>query len=139
MTSETAKFQCVVITPQGTVVSCTTTSAVLPVHDGYVGIWAHHMPMFCELGLGLMRIMPVDSSGAQQAELTMLVDEGFAMVSSNIATVIAKQVISPAHTKREKIEQTLETIRKNLAAGIEQLDRRLHEKQKAALLEKLLA
>ena len=116
--NEQDKFQCVVIAPQGTLVNCAAISVVFPAHDGYVGIQAHHMPMFCRMGLGLMRVTPVDSSGSPQTETTMLIDGGFALVSSNIVTIIAKQAVSPAHTKREKIEQMIEKIRKNLAAGM---------------------
>jgi F0F1-type ATP synthase epsilon subunit len=106
MPSETAKFQCVVITPQGTIVNCSAISALMPAHDGYVGILAHHMPMFCKLGLGLMRITSAESTSVEQIETTILLDGGFAMVSSNVLTVIASVAVSPAHTKNEKIRQT---------------------------------
>jgi F0F1-type ATP synthase epsilon subunit len=68
----------------------------------------------------------------------MLVDGGFALVSSNVLTIIADQVVSPTHSKREKIEQHIEKIRKDLAAGVYELDLRQHNKIKASLLEKLL-
>jgi F-type H+-transporting ATPase subunit epsilon len=138
MPSETTKFQCVVITPQGTLANCSASSALLPAHDGYVGILAHHMPMFCKLGLGLMQITSDNSIAGAQPDTTLLIDGGFAMVSSNVLTVIASQAVSPAHTKNEKIQQDIVTLRKTAADNLTPPDRRLHDKQKAALLEKLL-
>ncbi|MGA2172102.1 MAG: F0F1 ATP synthase subunit epsilon [Sedimentisphaerales bacterium] len=136
--TEQDKFQCVVITPQGTLVNCAAVSVVFPAHDGYVGIQAHHMPMFCQMGMGLMQITPADLAGSPQAETTILIDGGFALIGSNIVTIIANQAVSPAHTKREKIEQAIDKIRKDLAAGVQGADQRQHDTKKAALLEKLI-
>jgi F-type H+-transporting ATPase subunit epsilon len=138
MPSETAKFQCVVVTPQGTIVNCSAISALLPAHDGYVGILANHMPFFCKLGLGLMQISSDGSIPASQHDTVLLLDGGFAMVSSNVLTVIASVAVSPAHTKNEKIRQDIETLRKSAAENVSLPERRLHDSQKAALLEKLL-
>jgi F-type H+-transporting ATPase subunit epsilon len=138
MPSETAKFQCLVITPQGTLLNCSAISTQLPAHDGYVGILAHHMPMFCKLDLGLMRIISAESTAVEQIETTILIDGGFAMVSSNVLTVIASVAVSPTHTKEEKIRQEIEKLRKPAGESPAPIDRRLHDKQKIALLEKLL-
>jgi F0F1-type ATP synthase epsilon subunit len=138
MPSETAKFQCVVITPQGTLVNCNAISALMPAHDGYVGILAHHMPFFCKLGLGLMRIISAESTSVEKIETTILLDGGFAMVSSNVLTVIASVAVSPAHTKNEKIRQDIAALRKTASQDTTPAERRLHDRQKAALLEKLI-
>jgi len=138
MPSETAKFQCVVITPQGTIVNCSAISALMPAHDGYVGILARHMPFFCKLGLGLMRITSAESTPVEQIETTILLDGGFAMVSSNVLNVIASAAVSPAHTKNEKIRQDIDALRKSAADNAAPPERRLHDKHKALLLEKLL-
>lgn len=138
MPSEIPKFQCVVITPQGTLVNCSAISAILPAHDGYVGILANHMPFFCKLGLGLMRISSDGSIPAAQQDTVLLLDGGFAMVSSNVLTVIASVAVSPAHTKNEKIRQDIVALRKSAAEDAASAVRRLHDRQKAALLEKLL-
>ena len=49
-------FQCVVVAPPGKIIDCKATSIVFPAHDGMVGVLYDHMPMFCELGLGMMEI-----------------------------------------------------------------------------------
>jgi F-type H+-transporting ATPase subunit epsilon len=138
MLSETAKFQCVVITPQGTIVNCSAISALMPAHDGYVGILAHHMPFFCKLGLGLMRISSDGSIPAAHPDIVLLLDGGFAMVGSNVLTVIAPVAVSPAHTKNEKIKQDIDALRKSADDNAAPPERRLHDRQKALLLEKLL-
>jgi F0F1-type ATP synthase epsilon subunit len=138
MPSETAKFQCVVITPQGTLVNCIAISALMPAHDGYVGILAHHMPFFCKLGLGLMRVSSDGSIPAAHPDIVLLLDGGFAMVSSNVLTVIAPVAISTAHTKLEKIRQDIVALTKSADENADFPELRLHDRQKSALLEKLL-
>lgn len=138
MPSDTTKFQCVVITPQGTLVNCSTSSAVFPAHDGYVGILAHHMPLFCKLGLGIMQISSDGSPAAPGPATTLLIDGGFAMVNSNILTITASNAVSPAHTKPEKIRQDIDALRKSASDSASPADRRIHDRQKAAFLEKLI-
>ncbi len=132
-------LQCVVISPRGTLVNCSAASLVFPAHDGYVGVLRNHTPMFCRLGLGLMRVVPAPTSDVPlPTTITFLIDDGFALVSSNLVTVIAVQAVSPASVKSEKIRQMAQKIRKSLADGLCPADQRQHETNKASLLEALL-
>jgi len=133
-------LQCVVISPRGTLVNCSAASLVFPAHDGYVGVLRDHTPMFCRLGLGLMRIAPAPTSDVPSpTNITLLIDDGFALISSNLVTIIAGQAISRPHVRDEKIRQMAEKIRKGLADGLCPADQRQHETNKASLLETLLA
>ena len=86
-----------------------------------------------------MRISSDGSISAAQPDIVLLLDGGFAMVSSNVLTVIASVAVSPAHTKNEKIRQDIAALRKTASQDTTPADRRLHDRQKAALLEKLIA
>jgi F0F1-type ATP synthase epsilon subunit len=102
--------------------------------------------MFCELGLGIMEVACVppdkiaqgDLSAGRSADKTrLLIDGGFALISSNLITIIASDAIYGRDLEREKIEQILEKSRKKLAGGALTPEHRQHEVRKNALLASL--
>jgi F0F1-type ATP synthase epsilon subunit len=102
--------------------------------------------MFCELGLGIMEVACVppdkiaqeDLSAGRSADKTrLLIDGGFALISSNLITIIASDAIYGRDLEREKIEQMLEKSRKKLAGGTLTPEHRQHEARKNALLASL--
>ena len=133
----TNTFDCVVIGPSGKLLDCKTTSVVFPAHDGQVGVWYNHMPMFCKLGLGIVRVTRVTSERlapalvpglplpqvaglirpvAGREDVLLLVDGGFVVVCSNLLKVISYDVICPAALKPESIEQIIAGIKKSLSS-----------------------
>lgn len=128
-------FQCVVIAPTGRLLDCRASSVVFSAHDGKVGILYNHMPMFCELGLGIMDVScPGTGKTAQEEKIRLVVDGGFALISSNLLTIIASDAICGRDTEREKIEQMLEKSRRRLAAGTLTPEQHEHEIRRNALL-----
>jgi F0F1-type ATP synthase epsilon subunit len=102
--------------------------------------------MFCELGLGIMEVacVPPDkiaqedlSAGRSADKSRLLIDGGFALISSNLITIIASDAIYGRDLEREKIEQMLEKSRKKLAGGTLTPEHRQHEVRKNALLASL--
>ena len=131
-------FQCVVIAPPGRMLDCKTTSVVLPAHDGHVGIWHNHMPMFCKLGLGIMKVTPVAEDEIKTAsDQVLLIDGGFVMISSNIVTIIAYDAVSFQDTRAERVEQILQKAKKKLSAGIGSPEQQEYEARKFALMTRL--
>ena len=139
-------FHCVVIAPAGRLLDCKAASVVFPAHDGQVGVLYNHMPMFCELGLGIMEVACVqpdkiaqgDLSAGRSADKTrLLIDGGFALISSNLITIIASDAIYGRDLEKEKIEQMLEKSRKKLAGGALTPELRQHEVRKNVLLASL--
>ena len=133
-------FQCVVVAPPGKIVDCKATSIVFPAHDGMVGVLYDHMPMFCELGLGMMEIECVsDEAGKPQHNKAMVViDTGFALIGQNLATIVSNDAFSSTDIKRERIERVIERIEKKTSAAAYPPDQQEHETQKVALLKTLL-
>jgi len=117
MTTDDKIFNCVVIAPQGTLVNCEATSVVFPGHDGFVGILPYHIPMFCQLGLGIMKIERFSSDQPAKNNIHLLVNKGFLLMCSNTLTAITQEAISFEGMDAEKIEQMLGKIRKHLATG----------------------
>ena len=129
-------FNCVVIGPSGKLLDCKTTSVVFPAHDGQVGVWYNHMPMFCKLGLGIVRVTQATSETEPGGEEdTLLVDGGFVVVCSNLLKVISYDVVFPAALKPEGIEQIIAGIKKKLSFGPP--DQYQYLSKKLALLQHL--
>ena len=131
-------FDCVAIGPSGKLLDCKTTSVVFPAHDGQVGVWYNHMPMFCKLGLGIVRVARTASETepvSSGEDILLLVDGGFVVVCSNLLKVISYDVVSPAMLKPEGIEQIIAGIKKNLSSVPP--DQHQHLSKKLALLQHL--
>jgi F0F1-type ATP synthase epsilon subunit len=133
-------FQCVVVAPPGKMLECKATSIVFPAHDGMVGVLYDHMPMFCELGLGMMEVEYVSEEAGklQQNKAIVVIDTGFALIGQNLATIVSNDAFSSTDIKRERIERVIERIDKRIAAAADPPDQLEHERQKAVLLKKLL-
>jgi ATP synthase F1 epsilon subunit len=134
-------FQCVVVAPPGKIIDCKATSVVFPAHDGMVGVLYDHMPMFCELGLGMMEIEYVseEAGNPQHNKAIVVIDNGFALIGQNLATIVSNDAFSSTDIKKERIERVIERIEKRITAAADPPDQLEHETQKVALLKKLLA
>ena len=133
-------FQCVVVAPPGKIIECKATSIVFPSHDGMVGVLYDHMPMFCELGLGMMEIEYVseEADKPQQNKAIVVIDKGFALIGQNLATIVSNDAFSSTDIKKERIERVIERIEKKISAAAYPPDQQAHEAQKVALLKTLL-
>jgi ATP synthase F1 epsilon subunit len=134
-------FQCIVLAPSGKIIDCETTSIVFPAHDGMVGVLYDHMPMFCELGLGMMEVEYVSEEAGkpQHNKAMVIIDKGFALIGQNLATIVSNDAVSSIDVKKEKIEHMIERIEKRISAAADPPDQLEHETQKVALLKTLLA
>lgn len=133
-------FQCVVVAPPGKILDCKASSIVFPAHDGMVGILYDHMPMFCELGLGMMEVEYVSEEAGkpQNNKAIVVIDNGFALIGQNLATIVSNDAFSSTDIKKERIERVIERIEKRITAAADPPDQLEHETQKVALLKKLL-
>src|SRR5438094_7269144 len=87
-------FQVVVVTPEQQVLDETVTQAILPAHDGQIGILAGRAPLLVKLGQGPMQLDPAGGAGAKQRRL-FYVEGGIAQMKDNRLTVLT-QVAIPA-------------------------------------------
>ena len=77
-------FQCVLVTPEQQVLDETITQAIVPAHDGQIGILTGRSPLLVKLGTGTLR---VDLSGGQQR--FFFVDGGVAQMKENKLTILS--------------------------------------------------
>jgi len=81
-------FQCVIVTPEQQALDESVTQAILPAHDGLLGILTDRAPLLVKLGAGPLRI---DLAGGQKREF--FVEGGVAEMKDNRLTVLTNEAI----------------------------------------------
>src|SRR4051812_43673703 len=83
-------FHVVIVTPEQQVLDETVTQAILPAHDGQIGILTDRAPLLVKLGQGRLQL---DGAGGQTRLL--YVEGGIAQMKDNELTVLT-QIAVPA-------------------------------------------
>jgi F-type H+-transporting ATPase subunit epsilon len=89
-------FQCTVVTPEQQVLDETVTQAILPAHDGQMGILTGRAPVLVKLGSGALR---VDLAGGQSR--TWFVDGGIARMTGDKLTILTDEATPAAELDAE--------------------------------------
>jgi F-type H+-transporting ATPase subunit epsilon len=97
-------FQCVLVTPEQQVLDETITQAIVPAHDGQIGILTGRSPLLVKLGTGTLR---VDLAGGQKR--LFFVDGGVAQMKENKLTILStdaapSSAINPETARAELAE-----------------------------------
>jgi F-type H+-transporting ATPase subunit epsilon len=79
-------FQCNVVTPEQQVLDESIVQAIVPGHDGKVGVLTDRAPLLLKLGLGEMRI---DLANGQKK--TFYIEGGVAQVKDNKLTILTQE------------------------------------------------
>lgn len=79
-------FRCVIVTPEQQVLDESLTQAILPAHDGLVGVLTDRAPLLAKLGQGPLR---VDLAGGQTRHY--YVDGGIAQMKDNRLTILTNE------------------------------------------------
>ena len=79
-------FRCVIVTPEQQVLDESLTQAILPAHDGLVGILTDRAPLLAKLGQGPLR---VDLAGGQTRHF--YVEGGIAQMKDNRLTILTNE------------------------------------------------
>ena len=100
-----AELQCIVVTPETTVLDETSRFVALPLFDGEIGIAPARSPMIGRLGCGEMRITRGDSVDRYY------VDGGFVEVLGNVVSILTNRAIPAADLDAAVAEEQLATAR----------------------------
>lgn len=76
-------FKCVVVTPEQQAFDQLVTQAVVPAHDGLIGILSGRAPILLKIGVGPLRL---DLPGGEQR--FFLIDGGIAQMKDNLLTIL---------------------------------------------------
>jgi F-type H+-transporting ATPase subunit epsilon len=95
-------FQCTVVTPEQQALDESVTHAILPVHDGEIGILSGHAPLLVKLGLGSLRL-DVPGGGRR----LLYIEGGVAQMKDNRLTILTQQAIAADQINRESAHAEL--------------------------------
>jgi F-type H+-transporting ATPase subunit epsilon len=127
-----------VIAPRGRLLDCRVSSAVIPAHDGQLGILPDHMPIFCQLGTGPMEVKcPATENGQGEREFLLLINGGFAMFNSNNLAVTAADAVNAQTISPEKLQQLIDACKAALDSSTLPLSQRPRQRLMLKLLESL--
>ncbi|GJM24750.1 MAG: ATP synthase epsilon chain [Phycisphaerae bacterium] len=111
-------FSCTVLTPERTVLDTQVTSAVIPAHDGEVGILRGRAPLLCRLGIGILKL-----DGCPDPTRLYL-DSGFAEVADNKITILTEHAMKPDEIDAAKVKAALREVQDRSASTQEDQDKR---------------
>jgi F-type H+-transporting ATPase subunit epsilon len=111
-------MQCIVVTPETTVLDEPAEFVSLPLYDGEIGIAPQHAPMLGRLGYGEMRITQGGSTRRYY------VDGGFVEVAGDVVSVLTKRAVPADKLKADVAAEQLSSVLAQTAHGDDQLDLR---------------
>ncbi len=111
-------LQCVVVSPESTVLETTADFVALPLYDGELGIAPGHSPLIGRLGYGEMRIV---SGGQTKRDF---VAGGFVQVVANVISVLTSRAFPTSEIDPRVAAEHLSTARSRRATNDAQLDER---------------
>ena len=95
-------FQCIVVTPEQQVLDESIIQAIVPAHDGKVGVLTDRAPLLVKLGVGEMRI---DLPGGQKR--TFYVEGGVAQMKDNKLTILTTEATPASQINLESARAEL--------------------------------
>ncbi len=114
-TTNPGTMQCIVVTPETTVLDTPADFVALPLYDGECGIAANHSPLIGRLGYGELRVRRGDDSER------FYVDGGFVQVADNVVSVLTHRAVPAASLDTAAATEQLNTALSRKAAGPEEL------------------
>lgn len=89
-------FQCVIVTPEQQVMDDQIEQAIVPAHDGLLGILTGRAPLLVKLGMGPLRI---DSLGGSKQYY--FIDGGVAQMKDNKLTILTNEATEASEIDAE--------------------------------------
>lgn len=111
-----AEIQCIVVTPEATVLETSAEFIALPLYDGELGIAYNHSPMIGRLGYGEMRLK------VKGAVERYYIDGGFVQVANNVVSVLTSRAVPASLVKKEVAQKQLEEAMKKPIITQEQVE-----------------
>ena len=125
-------FQCVIVTPEQQLLDEPATQAVVPAHDGLVGILTGRAPLLVKLGLGPLRI---DLAGGRSREF--LVDGGVAQMKDNRLTILTNAAWAPDEIDPETARAEYAEAEARRATDPRDVEERERQMRRAKLKQEL--
>ena len=117
-------FQCTVVTPEQQAFDASIAQAILPAHDGLVGILTNRAPLLVKLGVGPLRLdlangqkqfFYVDGGVAQMRDNKLTIVTGEATAAEELDYEAARAEYAEAAARRATDEQSTRDRERQLA------------------------
>lgn len=89
-------FKCVVVTPEQQMFDESIVQAIVPGHDGQLGILTDRAPLLMKLGAGELKL---DLQGGQSR--SFFIDGGIAQMKNNMLTILTNEAMQPSQINAE--------------------------------------
>ncbi|HEV2295144.1 MAG TPA: ATP synthase F1 subunit epsilon [Tepidisphaeraceae bacterium] len=89
-------FQCVIVTPEQQAFDERITQAIVPAHDGQIGILTDRAPLLVKLGIGALQL---DLATGQRR--TLFIEGGIAQMKDNRLTIVTNEAMEPSQIDAE--------------------------------------
>ena len=111
-------FRCVVVTPEMQVLDSEAKQAILPAHDGLLGILTGRAPLLVKLGLG-----PLTVDAADGGRKVYFVDGGVAQMKGDVLTIATTEAtpsedLTADAARAELAEATAQRANLNVPADV---------------------
>jgi F-type H+-transporting ATPase subunit epsilon len=123
-TANNPSLECIIVTPERSVLDERTDFVALPMFDGELGVLPGRAPLIGRLGFGELRIGRGDSARR------FYIDGGFAQVRNNVVTVLTPRALKAEDIKPDIVTQTLQAAL-TLASTSEQQEAQLKDQARA--------
>jgi F-type H+-transporting ATPase subunit epsilon len=110
-TTNAGTLQCIVVTPEATVVDTAADFVALPLFDGEAGVAPGRAPLIGRLGYGELRV----KRGGETSRY--FVDGGFVQVVDNVVSVLTNRAVAASSLNASAAQQQLQTALGRHAAG----------------------
>ncbi len=113
-----AKLQCIVVSPEKTILDQPADFVALPLFDGEIGLAPGRSPMIGRLGAGEMRILRKD----KDQTLRYYVEGGFVEVVDNVVSVLTNRAVRAEDLVEEVAQDHLAAARERPARSPELME-----------------
>ena len=127
-------FQCTVVTPEQQVLDEPVTQAIVPAHDGQLGILTDRAPLLVKIGVGPLRL---DVAGGQSR--TFFVDGGIAQMKDNRLTILTEEAIPAGEIDAEAARAEYAEAEARVATDNNTRQDRAHAMRRARVKQDLAA
>jgi len=117
-TAASATLQCVIVTPEATVLDEPADFVALPLFDGEVGIGRSRSPMIGRLGFGELRLRRGTETDRYY------VDGGFVQVTENVVSVLTNRAVQASAVDAEIAQEQLQSALSRKPRGDEEISLR---------------
>jgi F-type H+-transporting ATPase subunit epsilon len=123
-------FQCTLVTPEQQVLDEQITQAIVPAHDGKVGVLTRRAPLLVKLGLGELRL---DLAGG--GKRVFFIDGGVAQMKDDVLTIVTDEAVPQADIDAESARAELAEATAQVATDPKSYENRQHRINRARTLQ----